>query len=526
MVWCHMKKIIIGILVLFVCTANAYAQSGSSKTPAALAAETNALWPDNTVGLITPYNARQTLLDIIASYASLPARVQLLLNTTFYVNGDPTNPQICGTAGQFTGPNACVAGNDSNTCLSPSQACLTVQHVVNILLRSTDFAGFTATINLAYGSSNNYAFRCTFGPIVGQSVFTVTGDSVLRTAVTMVATTAAAAVKDLCTVNITNVAMADNASNNAVAFVSTGTGSYGHVDLQNITFGPLAIGTALTASYAGSITLVGANAITGSENAFIDVSYGGAIEIDGTVAGSAGITWGTAAVVGQEAGTIVGVTGATFTGFSGVSGPRCFMSSVPSPDSVNPNSVFPGSTDCIITQTVGALGVQKGSGNSSTIDYGTNHWPYVSGGAGPSLGKYEQLVNAGIAPGAANTVKGTTDGVTEADLTPAQVRAIVAPTQIFFTLTGVNFNPAPGTDNAIALALPAGMTRFVFVAVRISHATHTLTTATAGIFVTTGGGGPTVAADQALTLSATTDATNNNAQGMAFTNTVTQSFVL
>ncbi len=45
----------------------ALAQTGSAKIPSVLNAEINSLWPDNTAGAITPFNARQTLLDVVAS---------------------------------------------------------------------------------------------------------------------------------------------------------------------------------------------------------------------------------------------------------------------------------------------------------------------------------------------------------------------------------------------------------------------------------------------------------------------------
>jgi hypothetical protein len=297
-----------------------------------------------------------------------------------------------------------------------------MQHVVNLIIRSVDLAGFNATIYPAHGSSNNYAFTCEAGPVVGQSTFTIQGDTTARTAVGMVATSAVGVVKDGCTVSIDSVAAADNGSNNASTFFNAGTGNYGHIDLSNVTFGALGIGTALTASYGGSITLAGTNSLTGSESAFASVSDGGVVEIDGTVAGSAAITWGTAAVISQSGGFIAGVTPSTFTGFSGVSGPRCYFSNTSSPDGYNPNSLYPGSTDCVINVTVGAVGVQKGSGGSSTIDYGTNHWPLVSSGSASAPDKYEQLQNAGLAAGASNTIKCSTNGTSETDCTPAQVQ--------------------------------------------------------------------------------------------------------
>lgn len=66
-----MRKLIIALSAAFLACAPAHAQTGSVKTPAALATETNALWPDNCAGCITPFNSRQTLLDIISSYGGV-----------------------------------------------------------------------------------------------------------------------------------------------------------------------------------------------------------------------------------------------------------------------------------------------------------------------------------------------------------------------------------------------------------------------------------------------------------------------
>jgi hypothetical protein len=48
----------------------AYAQTGTNKSPADLNNEVFSLFPDNTIHLITPYNARQMLLDVIASFTN------------------------------------------------------------------------------------------------------------------------------------------------------------------------------------------------------------------------------------------------------------------------------------------------------------------------------------------------------------------------------------------------------------------------------------------------------------------------
>src|SRR5262249_9144830 len=151
------------------------------------------------------------------------------------------------------------------------------------------------------------------------------------------------------------LAFADNGTTNAAHFIFVGGGNAGHVDLTNITFGALTNGNALAATYHGSIGLFGTNSQTGSMLALLSAGGGGAIDVQGTVAGSSSITFSTGAAVIQGGGIIQSVTGSTFTGYSGVSGPRCFIDSLASPDLLNPNSVFPGSTDCVMTQTHGAI---------------------------------------------------------------------------------------------------------------------------------------------------------------------------
>ena len=94
-----MKRLTLLLLLCFWCGTSALAQTGTSKTPAALNTETNALWPDNTAGSITPFNARQTLLDIIASSAPFSGttclsslqQYQAFANTTSAPTGTTLN---------------------------------------------------------------------------------------------------------------------------------------------------------------------------------------------------------------------------------------------------------------------------------------------------------------------------------------------------------------------------------------------------------------------------------------------------
>jgi len=90
---------------------------------------------------------------------------------------------------------------------------------------------------------------------------------------------------------------------------------------------------------------------------------------------------------------------------------------------------------------------------------------------------------------------------------------------IEISVTGVNFNSA-ATDNAIAIpTLPSGYTRYQVGTVMISNASHSLTTATFGLFTSTGGSG-TVIASTAITVSSSTDGASNNFQSTSGPTTV------
>ena len=336
----------------------------------------------------TAFQVGQTITDNTAAVIPAATTITAVAYNTVTLSANVTGGGVgngdtiaasapCGS----TGASTCSPGSDSNNGTAIATPFLTLQHAVSLVLDAIDLSGFNVTINLAHAASNKYASICEGGPVLGQSVFGIQGDSTNINAVTMVATTSVMGIKDGCTVSISNVAMADNASSNASALIATGTGAPGHVDLSNISLGALGIGTALSASYAGTITVIGTNYQTGSENALASAGGTGVIDIVGTIAGSAGITWGTAAAVEQNNGAIIDVTPSTFTGYSGVSGPRCYISTSATPDGYNPNALFPGGTDCVINGPVhGAIALQTGSGASSSLAYGSAGQPLLSGG--------------------------------------------------------------------------------------------------------------------------------------------------
>ena len=102
---------------------------------------------------------------------------------------------------------------------------------------------------------------------------------------------------------------------------------------------------------------------------------------------------------------------------------------------------------------------------------------------------------------------------------------LTAPNGRLFFTKNINFN-ATG-DNTIPLGLPPGFTRYRVISLMISNATHTLTTATAGLFTAASGGGVAIVTDaSSITVANTTDATNNNSQSMTINNSGTKTYTL
>lgn len=98
------------------------------------------------------------------------------------------------------------------------------------------------------------------------------------------------------------------------------------------------------------------------------------------------------------------------------------------------------------------------------------------------------------------------------DKIEAVVAASAVPAFMVLTKTAVDFNSG-NTDNAIAVTLPTGFTRFIVNQVRISGASASLTTATFGVFTAAAGGGTAVVASgTACTVSTASADSTNNAQ--------------
>jgi hypothetical protein len=310
-------------------------------------------------------------------------------------NGDViTASATCGT----TGASTCGPGSDANDCLQPATACLTAQKPLNLFLERIHSGSFNSSIILAHASTPNYAVSCENGPFLGTSIVSMRGDNNAKSAVTIVPPSngVGVAFKDGCTLGLNSLAFANNVSNNAVAFIIGGNGQAGHLDAFDVSFGAITSGAAISVSYGSSVAVIFSCPITGSMANFLQVAAGGVIDFSGSsgCAGSSGLTFSSSFAYIANGGIVTGVQALsagspTFTGFSGVSGPRCQIdSSVTLAGLQNPNSVFPGSSDCVPISFVGTIGVPSGSGASSTYAYGNVGQALCSSGASSVSNNY------------------------------------------------------------------------------------------------------------------------------------------
>jgi hypothetical protein len=304
----------------------------------------------------------------------IPARIQSTANQTFYVNANSGGTPACGP----TGASTCSAGNDSNNCLTPATACLTLQHVVNLVIFTIDLNGFTVTTYLAHGTSPNYSFTCYSGPVVGQSTMFIVGDTNSTSAVKIQAPHGGngITVKDGCTVGLTAIAFAENSDNSTVDFIDVGAGNYGHLDANTLTFGSCANCNAIEAEYAGSVTFNDSgSSATGNEAALLFARVGGTIDFGGnTFAGASSLTFSNATAVITRGG-IINATSSTFAGFASINAQRCTIAGpYDFGGATSPNSIFPGNSSCALLNVVdGGTGLTAlGTGVQSGLANNTN----------------------------------------------------------------------------------------------------------------------------------------------------------
>jgi hypothetical protein len=213
-----------------------------------------------------------------ANWRGFPPRQKLAGATTFYVSS---------------------AGSDSNNCLASDSghACLTIQHVINILQTNYDLGGFAATVQVADGT---FAGVFCSAPFVGGSSVTINGDA--GTPANVIVNNGPSAGTSIfaqngCILTVTNLSLGGTTFQ---LFADI----FGAIYANNVNFlatSPTSQGAQMSAQRLGYIELNSAT-ISGSAGSFAATSHMGNIRIDsGTIKFLASVTYGTAATNNENA---------------------------------------------------------------------------------------------------------------------------------------------------------------------------------------------------------------------------------
>jgi hypothetical protein len=113
--------------VLLASCFGALAQTGAIQTPTYLNNEVNTLWQDDANGAITPFDARQTLLDLIASSLNVAPSNGIISGSTpitggtsgqcLYDNAGVIATQACGGSSSLVIPTSPISGGTSGYIL-------------------------------------------------------------------------------------------------------------------------------------------------------------------------------------------------------------------------------------------------------------------------------------------------------------------------------------------------------------------------------------------------------------------------
>jgi hypothetical protein len=297
------------------------------------------------------------------------SRTKLTGTTNYYVNGNSGSTGACGPTGALT----CSAGNDSNNCLTPGTACLTAQHVVNIIIGSTDLNQNLAQINLAHHTgTTNYSFQCEQGPILGNAGFAVLGDSSSPTSVVMTAPNSGNAIttRDLCIVTLKDFKIADQGS--AATAIDVTQGSI--VDMTDIHFGAFNSSANHVTVEGGQAkaTFLASNSIDGGAATFLTMFGGGIVDFNNAAVniGSA-VAFNTSTFFASGPAHVYGMSTGTFTGagVAGTTGTRAIMANgaTMKASSGACNSVWPGNANCQITNLAYDDAADATTGNFGTL---------------------------------------------------------------------------------------------------------------------------------------------------------------
>ncbi len=256
------------ILLAFLFATGAGAQTGSVKTQMQLNNEVNSLWPDNNTGQITPFNSRQTLLDMIA--------------TQFAASGITTGTSACTicTVGGILYSNGSVVL--SSSVLGVAASGLTINSANGISYPSSDT---TANGSLAIGP-----FALTGQTASASYENVAVGYQAIGAALTTAATQNTA---------VGFQAMALNTAGNANAAVGTQSLLHNTTGAFNSALGSGALGANTTGS---ENVALGAAALSGNTTGGFNIGIG-FLCCGGTQTGTFNIWMGEAAAPANTSGS-------------------------------------------------------------------------------------------------------------------------------------------------------------------------------------------------------------------------------
>jgi hypothetical protein len=328
----------------------------------------------------------------------------------------------------------------------------------------------------------------------------------------------------------------DQWANGTVVYVALGTAnadkSYVLTTLDPVTIGA----SSLTFLFLASSGVPANRAV----NTTAPIAGGGALTGDLTLSltinGSLQVTAGNALAVAAlnavshqwvSSFNASGVPQLTQPGFSDLSGNATAAQGGTGRTTLTAHAVLLGEgTSNVAFATIGTAGqllVDQGAGADPAFTAMSGDATISNAGA-LTIGT-NAVTNAKAAQMAAGTLKGNNTGGTAnaADLTVAQAQGLLSLGIVVVKLSQVSLASA-ATDHALAFTLPAGFTRFRVSTIALSNATGDIHTGTIGVFGATGGGAPTLAADQAIAVTTAAANTNGNAMLLALTNQNTEFF--
>lgn len=415
------------------------------------------------------------------------ARINLTADTSFFVRIDGNDSFCTGLTNA-----AYVSG-------AYPQACgkLTIQNMYDTLANSYDLQGYVATIN------------------VGNGTYT-TG---LVTAKCVPGQNGTASVKILGNATPSNV-IVSTTSADAFGLGETSFGN-GTTGCTQITIGGMRLQTT-TAGNAVNVSGGGVGITVGSPGFPIDfgltaqdhlVANHAAWIIAGTNNSISGGALIHAAAVSNsvvaEHNTTITCTGSpafTYFNYADTTG-----------------SVF--SENITFSGCGTATGIRYFAQNFGNINSGSASATYLPGNSSGITQSFGNYITASpsvwsISQGGTGQTANGTAGQTIQSTGAAAAMAWVNPGVSVACARGVNFNSA-NTDNQITIFSPTG--NYAIFRILIANASASISTATMGVFSSTGGGGTTIVSTSALTITTSAANTNNNMMPL-FNGSFTQSF--